>query len=107
MIFSLIITILSEFIPESHPKYMNKCPKKIDNILTYLQPEQYCNCIYKNSKVSIGTSIKKIPKYAFYGAEIKEVHLHPDIMIDCLQAIQILILCINQILLLHPFLFQI
>lgn len=43
----------------------------------------------------------KILKYAFYGAEIKEVHLHPDIMIDCLQAIQILILCINQILMMH------
>ena len=53
--------------------------KKIDNILAYLHPEQYCCCIYKNSKVSIGKSIKQIPKYAFYGAEIKEVHLHPDI----------------------------
>lgn len=81
MIFPIIITILSEFLPENHPKCINKCPEIIDNILTSLQPEQYCKCDYINSEVSIGTSIKKIPKYAFYGAKNKEVHLHPDISI--------------------------
>ena len=72
---------MSEFLPKNNPNCINdnKCPETIDNILTYLQQEQYCGCVYESAKVSIGISIKKIPKYAFYGAKIKEVHLHHDI----------------------------
>ena len=67
MIFILINTILSEFQPDNNLKCLNntKCPDSIDNILTYLQPEQYCGCTYKKSKVTIGNTIQKIPKYAF------------------------------------------
>lgn len=81
MLFAFIITILSEFDPENKPECLtvNKCPSNIDTIITSLTPEQFCGCQYPNSIIKIDDSIEVIPKYSFYGANIKQIILHSNV----------------------------